>query len=151
MAVDKSIELNQKIVGKARGGEERKVYVDKNIKTRGDAARAASALHQELQQISSSARARETAVHEFLHAKTALEPDKPRAMGYRVVGDERGVVLRDAFVELDPDESANSKRRAALAPASYPDDTGELSESDLKVAQENAPKRHWWWPPSWFR
>lgn len=151
MAADKTIELNQKVVGKARRGEEKKIYVDSEIKTRGDAARAASALHQELQQISSADRARQTAVHEFFHAKTGLEPGKTRAMGYRVSGDERGVVLHDAFVELDSGESANSKRRAALAPASYPDDTGELSEDDLKVAGENALKRHWWWPPSWFR
>jgi hypothetical protein len=144
---DKGLE-NPRIVVKARRGGSQTVIVAEKIQTKADAARAASALNDRLRDFRSEDDARRAAVHEYLHAKTALKGES-RKMGFEFSGDKNGVVLGDAFVEFGEGEDPDSIRESTLAPGRYPESTGGLSQGDLDILKKYK-KKKWWWPPSWF-
>lgn len=105
--------------------KEDEVIVGKDIRRKGDAARAAADLGQQMiRQGKEKAVAAEAATHEFAHSKTAVELGVPNTMGYR-----RNLFgrFKNAFVRFNT-RSTESQIKIATAP-------DVLSESDKKVVR----------------
>lgn len=116
------------------------VYTDVDIRTRGDAARAASKLKEEIRGYVDDDEGQRIGVHEFLHAKTRGKSGSPRKMGYRIEGDRRGGIFDSAFVEFNPEEPAEDIYKSAAAPSKYPESAGELSDDDKELIKNIAPR-----------